>query len=565
MKITRIVLTLLIVLSIIQCTSEEQNPVPQILSVSPASIVAHLPEFTMTVNGQDFVEGSAIIFDGKEKPSTFISTTQLSCIISPEDTMMEITSNNTNADEIKNMEKQVSITVRNPAPGGGDSSPVNFTLKENFDFESPRRLFDSIANGWAGPLIIDKDDDMYVNISDVEINKYNLNVKNYLSTSDDGGDTWSTIENIVNKSDSNIEHLLVDDYGNVHFFYTDYRSNISAIFYKRKNKGDDTWSEPVNIVGVDKSMYRTYLEEGVAIRGDKMFIFWAVTTWTYDYYIAFSFSEDNGKSWSSPQKLKDLGYIGWIQALLTENGTLHIVYGNAIRKASWEFYVDIHTTRSSDNGKTWSDQVMLSNGAGRSYYPQIAYGGSGGNFNIFWILKKTGQITQDIVTNFNRKKGEIIKKMSEGFSPDTDRPVQSNMAIPPSYHLKIRDTEDDGNNWGIERNIVDFVTTDDYFNMHFFVKTDIAGNMNLVVNEEGSFYGVASGSNSSSESIAAYFTRSLDGGLNWTTPVYFSDDPEMIAEYLNVDSKGNVYILLNKYDFSEYFKVEPYFSRSIRD
>ncbi len=565
MKFTKIILFIIIALSLVQCTNEEQNPVPQILSVSPGSIVAHLPEFTMTVNGQDFMEGSVIIFDGKEKATSFISNSQLSCQISPEDTMMDIVSN-TNIEKIQNTEKPVSVAVRNPAPGGGNSTPVNFSIKENFEFESPRRLFDPITNGWAGPLVIDKDDDLYVNISEVEINRYFFKGKSFLSTSEDGGDTWSSIENIVDRSDTNIEHLLVDDYGNIHFFYTDLRTKLSAIFYKRKNKGENTWSEPVNIVGEDKSMYQTYLEEGVAIRGDKIFVSWAVNTWNYDYYIAFSFSEDNGKSWSTPGKLKDLGYIGWIQALLTENGTLHLVFGKAVHKASWEFYVDIHTASSNDNGKTWSDSVMISNGAGRSYYPQISYSGSGEKFNIFWIRKITGKINQNIITGFKRKKNEIIKKMSEGLSPETDRPVQSNVTIPPSYHLKMRGTEDDGNSWGAARKIVDFTTTDDYFNMHFFAKTDTAGNINLVVNEESLLFGlVSTGSNNKSESIAVYFTRSIDGGFNWTSPVRFSDDPEFVAEYMNTDSEGNVYFLLNKYDFSEYFKVEPYFSRNIKN
>jgi len=557
LKIALIILVLSFTL--FHCTNEEENPVPQILSVSPTSIVAHLPEFTLTVNGQGFIEGSAIIFDGKEKTTSFISGSQLSCQISPDDTMINIVSGNTYADEIKNMEKPVSITIRNPAPGGGNSTPANFAIKENFDFESPRRLFDPITNGVAGPIVIDKDDDMYLKISEIEINKYILKSKSFLSTSDDGGETWSSLENIVNRSDLNIEHLLVDEYGNIHFFYTDFRSNSSAIFYKRKNKGENTWSEPFNIVGEDKSMYQTYLEEGVVIRGDKIFVFWAVNTRSYAYYIAFSFSEDNGKSWSSPGKLKNLGYIGWIQALLTDKGTLHLVFGKA--ENNRKFDVDIHTSSSNDNGKTWSDTVMISNGAGRSYFPQISYSGAGEKFNVFWILKKTGQIGQSVITGFKRKKWE----MAERSSPEIDRPIQSNVTIPPSYHLKMRGTEDDGNSWGTVRNIVDFVSTDAYFNMHFFVKTDTVGNINLVVNEESLIYGmVSSGSKINSENIAAYFTRSIDGGLNWTSPVRFSDDPEFIAEYMNSDSKGNVYILLNKYDLKNYFAVEPYFSKSIK-
>ena len=49
MKILKIIFLLLITISMIQCTNELENPVPSILSITPDSKVAHLPEFTMTV------------------------------------------------------------------------------------------------------------------------------------------------------------------------------------------------------------------------------------------------------------------------------------------------------------------------------------------------------------------------------------------------------------------------------------------------------------------------------------------------------------------------------------
>ncbi|MCK4888862.1 MAG: exo-alpha-sialidase, partial [Candidatus Aminicenantes bacterium] len=560
------ILFIIIALSLVQCTNEEQNPVPEVLSVTPSSKVAHLPEFTIIVNGQDFVDGSVIIFDGKEKATTFISLSQLSCRISPEDTMMDIVSNNTDADEIMNMEEVVSVVVRNPAPGGGDSAQLNFTVKENFEFESPVRLFDSIVNGWAGPLIIDENDDLYLNIADAEVNKFNVKFTNFLSISGDKGDTWSDPESFVRKAELYNENLLMDEYGNIHFIYGDFSISNSSVFYKKKNKGASSWSEPVNIAGEDKSVYYNYFEHKAAIKGDKIFVFWTVYTKSYDEFLVYTFSEDNGSSWSEPIRLKDLGYVGWIDSLISEDGTLHLVYGKAIRKASWEFFVDIYTARSIDNGVTWSEPVMISNGAGRSYYPQISYSGKGENFKIFWIYKQTGQVIKNMVANLNMKKMEIIKRMSEGLSPVTDQPDQSNIVIPPSFHLRMRGSEDGGNSWETELNILDFNSDDYYFVMHFDVKTDIAGNLNLIVNEHIYFYGIASTSNHiNSEIKTAYFTRSIDGGANWTTPVQFSDDPEVIAEFLNVDSEGNVYFLLNKYDFSEYFKVEPYFSRNIRN
>ncbi len=563
LKITIIILILSFTL--FHCTTEEENPVPQALSVSPASIVAHLPEFTMTVNGQDFVESSVIVFDGKDKSTTFISPTQLSCTISPEDTMMDIVSNTANVDEIKNMEKPVSVAVRNPAPGGGSSSPVNFTLKENFEFETPLRIFNSISNGWAGPLIFDNDENLLLNITNAEVNKYNVKFSNYISISDNKGDTWSEPENYVRSSEQYNENLFVDDYGNTHFIYHNWAQSTSGIFYKRKNKDAQTWSEPVNIAGKDNSILQSYLEHKAAIRGDKIFVFWTVWTMNYDEFLVYTFSDDNGITWAEPVKLKDLGYVGWIESMISEDGTLHLVYARAQRKASWEFYVDIYTSRSVDNGITWSEPIMLSNGAGRSYYPQIVYKGSGNKFNIFWIYKQTGKVNLSMMANIDMRKREIIKRISEGLPPETINPDRPKTVIPPTFHLRMKHSEDGGNNWSGETNVLDFTADDYYFTMNFNIKTDKAGNLNLIVNEQGMSYGIAvSNTSIDSETTTTYFTRSIDGGFNWTAPVRFSTDPRLIAEFMTVDPEGNVYIILNKYNFNEYFQVEPFFSRSIK-
>lgn len=567
MKFTKIILLITIALSLMQCTTEQENPVPQVLSVSPSSKVAHLPEFTMTVNGQDFVNGSVIVFDGKEKATTFVSLSQLSCRISPEDTMMDIVSNNTDADEIMNMEKVVSVFVRNPAPGGGDSAQLNFTVKENFEFESPSRLFNEFTNGWAGPLIINDNDELIMNITNVDVNRYNLRFTNHLSSSSDKGDTWNDPESFVRKSEGYNENLHIDESGNIHFIYHDWSKSRFAVYHMKKDATTSNWSEPVNIAGKDNSVYYSYLEHKATIRGDKIFVFWTVWTKSYDEFLVYTYSEDNGNSWSEPVKLKGLGYVGWIESVIGDDGTLHLIYARAFRKAIWEFFVDIYTSRSIDNGATWSEPIMISNGAGRSYYPQVVYKGSGDEFHIFWIYKKTGKVTTNMISNLNQRQRPGFRLISNRDSTESNPPVPSNEVIPPSFFLNMRSSQDSGNSWGAESRILEFANADDYyFDMHFNVNTDPVGNLNLVVNEIGFFYGVASISDREHTEVSnPYFTRSIDGGINWTSAVTLSTDPDMIAEYINTDSSGNIYILLNRLDPREYFEIEPFFSRSIRN
>ena len=89
------------------------NPLPSIASVSPNPVVAASGSFTLTVNGSGFIRGSVVRFDGGPTPTTFISPTQLQARIS--------------SNQIISI-GQHSITVFNPAPGGGTSNSATLTV-----------------------------------------------------------------------------------------------------------------------------------------------------------------------------------------------------------------------------------------------------------------------------------------------------------------------------------------------------------------------------------------------------------------------------------------------------
>jgi hypothetical protein len=89
------------------------NPVPSLSSISPATVVAGGADFTLTVNGSNFVSGSLVQVNGAGRSTTFVSSTQLTATISASD----IASPGT-----------LSITVNNATPGGGTSSPATLTV-----------------------------------------------------------------------------------------------------------------------------------------------------------------------------------------------------------------------------------------------------------------------------------------------------------------------------------------------------------------------------------------------------------------------------------------------------
>jgi len=89
------------------------NPVPVVTNLTPASATAGGNDFTLTVEGSDFIAGSVVQWNGSARTTTFVSATELTAAVSAAD----ITTAGT-----------ASVTVVNPAPGGGTSGAVLFSI-----------------------------------------------------------------------------------------------------------------------------------------------------------------------------------------------------------------------------------------------------------------------------------------------------------------------------------------------------------------------------------------------------------------------------------------------------
>lgn len=91
----------------------QPNPAPTLTSVSPNSMTAGNAAFILTVTGTNLVNGSTVRWNGTDRPTAFVSSTQLTAQIPATDLAGAGTA---------------QVTVFNPAPGGGASLSVAFTI-----------------------------------------------------------------------------------------------------------------------------------------------------------------------------------------------------------------------------------------------------------------------------------------------------------------------------------------------------------------------------------------------------------------------------------------------------
>lgn len=94
------------------------NTTPLVFSTYPDAVPAQSgggPAFSLTLNGAYFVNGSTAYWNGAARPTTYINSSQLIVTIGDGNSDLATAG-------------KATLTVTNPTPGGGPSSPFNFTI-----------------------------------------------------------------------------------------------------------------------------------------------------------------------------------------------------------------------------------------------------------------------------------------------------------------------------------------------------------------------------------------------------------------------------------------------------
>jgi hypothetical protein len=95
--------------------STPPNPAPNAISLSPSSATAGGPAVTLTVIGTQFISSSQVVWNGIQVPTTYVTGTLLTAQIPSSDLSTAGTA---------------TVAVMSPAPGGGTSGALNFTISQ---------------------------------------------------------------------------------------------------------------------------------------------------------------------------------------------------------------------------------------------------------------------------------------------------------------------------------------------------------------------------------------------------------------------------------------------------
>jgi uncharacterized protein (TIGR03437 family) len=90
-----------------------RNPAPGLTSMSPLTARPGDPQLTITINGAGFLPGARVLWNGQERAAEILGPSQLTATISPADFATP---------------GIARVAVANPAPGGGPSNVLYFTI-----------------------------------------------------------------------------------------------------------------------------------------------------------------------------------------------------------------------------------------------------------------------------------------------------------------------------------------------------------------------------------------------------------------------------------------------------
>jgi uncharacterized repeat protein (TIGR01451 family) len=96
-------------------TTVVNNPVPAITTLSPAVAVLNGPDFSLTVNGSNFVPGAVVRWNGADLNTFYVSATQLTADVPAANLALPNPGS-------------AGITVFNPGPGGGPSNTLTLPI-----------------------------------------------------------------------------------------------------------------------------------------------------------------------------------------------------------------------------------------------------------------------------------------------------------------------------------------------------------------------------------------------------------------------------------------------------
>ena len=246
-KLSIIAFTAIVILSLNHCnlTSQEENLTPVLNSIFPNSKVSHLPTFTLTATGSNFNPGSIIVFNGIQKQTSYISSTELTCQVETDEITLSSLTVYPGDNISRTSGAEVPVLVRNPSPAG-DSNSLNFTIHDNHTFTDPVNITNH-SQGYTADFDLAADHTGNIYVSYLSDHRDGSSYEMFLKISPDNGITWNQAIDVPGTTNAFLFHdMALDSSGNIYVVWTG-SGFPGGIYFSRSNNNGTSWVNPLQV------------------------------------------------------------------------------------------------------------------------------------------------------------------------------------------------------------------------------------------------------------------------------------------------------------------------------
>ncbi|MGD1836239.1 MAG: sialidase family protein [Nitrososphaeraceae archaeon] len=221
----------------------------------------------------------------------------------------------------------------------------------------------------------------------------------FFSASTDNGQTFSEPDNISdNEGDSNDPQIATEG-DNVYVVWVDRISVKTDILFSFSTNNGKSFSPPDTI----SDNQGESLSPQIAAKGYSVFVVWSGSTpVTTD--ILFSFSTNNGKSFSTPDNISDSALASIFPQITIKGYNVYLVWEDRIAGNN-----DIFISFSNNNGVSFSQPDNISDNIGVSGRPQIAAEGD----NVYSVWEDNTPSNPGILFSFSTENGESFSQPND--------------------------------------------------------------------------------------------------------------------------------------------------------
>lgn len=303
------------------------------------------------------------------------------------------------------------------------------------------------------------------------------NIDILFARSTDGGITWDTTINVSNNTDSSLVPYAAaadPDNNGIDNVYVVWDQSIittgenftfnSEVFVARSLDGGATFETPVNVTSNADFSESPY----IAASGNKVYVVYSEEPESGgNSTIFFTKSTDEGVTWTSPFNISGSQGNAHLPYVAVSGSNLYVVW-HALNASSSETG-SIFFAASSDDGASWSSPIIVSDSG--FAFPHIAVSVAGESVYVVW---------EDAVGPLDHYDIFFAKSINSGTSWSTPVNVSNNTGFSMSPYLAVTPS----------RVLLVWSDDTDTFSGH----SDV------------------------------FFSKSADGGANWTSPVNISQN-----------------------------------------